>query len=83
MDKDKLIYKILQGKANVSFDDCVALLNALGFRLARRRGSHHIFVHPKIREIINIQNVSGKIKRYQLKQIARIVEKYGLTVADD
>jgi len=83
MRKDKLLDSILRGSANVSFADAVALLKALGFSLARRKGSHHIFKHPDIDELINIQDYSGKIKRYQLRQLVTIIERYGLTLGDD
>jgi hypothetical protein len=41
-------------------------------------GSHHIFVHPKIPDLINLQNVNGKVKPYQVKQFLKVVEKYNL-----
>lgn len=51
---------------------------SLGFALVRQIGSHRIFANPQFSELINIQEISGKKERYQLKQIARIIEKYGL-----
>lgn len=32
---------------------------AFGFRRARQRGSHHIFVHPDVPELVNLQDVDG------------------------
>lgn len=60
------------------FSEAVALVEALGFRLSRIRGSHHIFVHPKVRELVNLQEVSGKAKPYQIRQLLEIVERYNL-----
>lgn len=60
----------------------VALVEAFGFRLSRVRGSHHIFVHPQVRELVNLQNVSGKAKIHQIRQFLRLVERYNLTMED-
>ena len=56
----------------------VSLVESFGFRLSRRRGSHHIYTHPKVRELINLQEVGGKAKAYQVRQFLRIVERYDL-----
>ncbi|HFD38284.1 MAG TPA: type II toxin-antitoxin system HicA family toxin [Anaerolineae bacterium] len=32
----------------------VTLVEAFGFRLSRVRGSHHIFVHPNVRELVTL-----------------------------
>lgn len=45
----------------------INLLEAFGFALDRINGSHHIFIHPEIEEIINLQNVKGQVKPYQIK----------------
>ena len=55
----------------------------LGFRLARINGSHHIFTHPEIKELVNLQNVGGQAKPYQIKQFLRLVERYDLRMEDD
>jgi predicted RNA binding protein YcfA (HicA-like mRNA interferase family) len=60
------------------FSEAVALVEALGFRLSRIRGSHHIFAHPKVRELVNLQEVNGKAKPYQIRQLLEIVERYNL-----
>jgi len=39
---------------NVAFKDMLALMEGLGFRLSRVRGSHHIFSHPELREQVNL-----------------------------
>jgi predicted RNA binding protein YcfA (HicA-like mRNA interferase family) len=50
----------------------------MGFALARQAGSHHIFGHPTVDELINIQDVSGEAKPYQVRQFLRLVERYNL-----
>jgi predicted RNA binding protein YcfA (HicA-like mRNA interferase family) len=78
MKKEKLLSKIMSGMKNTSFNDMVKLVEAYGFHLDTINGSHHIFVHPKISEIVNLQNVKGKAKPYQIKQFLSLIEKYNL-----
>jgi len=54
-----------------------------GFHLSRVKGSHHIFVHPQVRELVNLQNVDGRAKPYQIRQFLRLVERYNLTMEDE
>lgn len=54
------------------------MLEALGFRLVRVSGSHHIFSATGVRELVNLQEVDGQCKPYQLRQISRLVERYNL-----
>ena len=68
MNKHKLLKRVLSGSRNVRFADFVTLIEAFGFRLSRVSGSHHIFVHPRIPELLNLQNVSGQAKPYQINQ---------------
>ena len=55
MNKRKLLEKVLSGSKNVSFHDMVALVEAFGFTLARSKGSHFMFTHPHIPELVNLQ----------------------------
>jgi len=81
--KRKLIQKLLFGSRNVSFSQAQAAVEAFGFHLSRISGSHHIYIHPDIPELINIQNVGGKAKPYQIKQFLDIVEQYNLELEDE
>jgi hypothetical protein len=60
----------------------VSLVQAFGFVLSRTRGSHHIFTHPEVPELVNLQEVSGYAKPYQIRQFFRLVERYNLTLGD-
>jgi hypothetical protein len=42
----------------------------------------HIFVHPDIPELVNLQSVKGQAKPYQVKQFLRLVERYDLKLED-
>ena len=57
--------------------DCAELF---GFHLARINGSHHIY--PDIPKLINLQDVDGKAKPYQVKQLLQLIERYNLQIED-
>ena len=79
VDERRLLIRLARGElANVAFPDVRRLMNGLGFELRRVSGSHHVFAHPDIRELINLQSVAGQAKPYQLRQLIRLVERYDL-----
>ena len=78
----KILAKILAGSRNVAFSDIVLLAEGFGFRLSRISGSHHIFVHSRISELLNLQNVNGQAKPYQVRQFMDLVERYNLELED-
>jgi predicted RNA binding protein YcfA (HicA-like mRNA interferase family) len=67
---------------NVRFRDLVRLAEAVGFVLARREGSHHAFSHPEVQELLNLQEVLGEAKPYQVRQLLRLIERYNLNLRD-
>jgi hypothetical protein len=83
MKKRKLLKKALTNPRNMRFKEMVTLLEAFGFRLSRVKGSHHIFVHPRVRELINIQDIDGQAKPYQVRQFLQLVERYNLELGDE
>jgi HicA-like toxin of HicAB toxin-antitoxin system len=78
MNEDKLLRAVLASPNNVRFSDMSSLADAFGFRLSRTRGSHHIFVHPDISELVNLQDVQGQATPYQVRQFLKLVERYNL-----
>lgn len=78
----KILEKVLAGSRNIAFNDFVLLVEGYGFHLSRVGGSHHIFVHPKVRELVNLQNVKGQVKPYQIKQFMELVERYNLRIEE-
>jgi len=67
---------------NIRFADLRRLLASLGFA-ERIKGSHHIYSRDGIAEILSIQPLSGGgAKPYQVKQVRRIVAKYGLKLPE-
>ncbi len=69
--------------ANVAFDDMRRLVEGFGFELRRVSGSHHVFTHPEIAELINLQAVRGQAKPYQIRQFLRLVERYDLKLESE
>lgn len=78
MNPRKVLRKILSGSKNIKFAEFVQLVESFGFHLSRSKGSHHIFTHPDVNELVNIQPVNGEVKPYQIKQFLKIVEEYDL-----
>jgi len=66
-----------QAEANIRFNDLRELLNSLGFE-ERTEGSHHVYSRDGIRELINLQREGSKAKVYQVRQVRKILLKYGL-----
>ncbi len=83
MKKRKLVAKVLSGSKNISFTDAGMFAELFGFRLARISGGHHIYVHTDIPELVNLQEVDGKVKPYQLKQLIQLIERYDLRMEAD
>jgi predicted RNA binding protein YcfA (HicA-like mRNA interferase family) len=79
----KLLEKALASAANLRFEEACTLARAFGFRLSRVSGSHHIFVHSSVRELLNLQDVGGKAKPYQIRQLLQLVERYNLSLGDE
>lgn len=73
MKKEKLLKKVLASPENIRFGDLVRLAEAYGFELARVSGSHHIFKHPDLMELLNLQDCRGQAKPYQIRQFLRLI----------
>ena len=76
----KLMWKVLGGRsdANIRFSELCQLLRALGFD-ERTKGSHHIFFRDGVEELVNLQEVGGLAKVYQVQQVRRIILRHGLS----
>jgi predicted RNA binding protein YcfA (HicA-like mRNA interferase family) len=84
MNRKRLLRRLASGALqNVAFSDMKSLAVGFGFRLDRVAGSHHIFVHSEISELVNLQEVKGQAKPYQIRQFLRLVERYNLRLEDD
>jgi predicted RNA binding protein YcfA (HicA-like mRNA interferase family) len=84
MKRKKLLKRLSEGHLrNVAFGDLVTMVEGFGFQLVRRSGSHHIFTHPDVTELVNLQDVKGEAKPYQIRQFLRLVEKYNLRLEEE
>lgn len=81
--KQKILRKLLSGSKNVAFSELVLCVESFGFALSRISGSHHIYSHPEVPEIINLQEVDGMAKPYQIRQFLQIVERYNLQMEEE
>ena len=82
MNPRKLLDKLLSGSRNIRFEEATRAAECFGFQLVRVNGSHHIFQHSEITELVNLQNVKGQAKPYQVRQLLKLVEKYDLQMGD-
>lgn len=82
MKKHKLLQKLLSGSKNICFSEAVSCAKAFGFELSRITGDHHIYVHPQVPELVNLQDVDGKAKPYQIKELLEIIERHNLHMED-
>jgi predicted RNA binding protein YcfA (HicA-like mRNA interferase family) len=83
MNRKKLLQKALSSPANFRFDEVCDLALAFGFHLSRVKGSHHIFAHPNVHKLLNLQEVKGKAKPYQVRQLLALVEEYNLSLGGE
>jgi predicted RNA binding protein YcfA (HicA-like mRNA interferase family) len=81
-DVQKTYAKVIRGRGSLPFRDLQRLLIALGFRLDRISGSHHIHLHPDVSRAINIQPVGKDAKPYQIRQLRDIIREFGLKFED-
>jgi hypothetical protein len=83
MNPRELLQEAIASPQNLRFEEACTLATAFGFRLSRVRGSHHIFVHPGVRELLNLQEVHGQAKPYQVRQLLELVERYNLMIGGE
>nr|MBC8362146.1 type II toxin-antitoxin system HicA family toxin [Candidatus Desulfatibia profunda] len=83
MNRRKLLKKIISGSKNIRFSDMINLVRGFGFEISRTEGSHHIFARPDIPELVNLQEVKGQAKPYQIRQFLKLVEKHNLKLEDE
>ena len=83
MNRKKILQKILAGSKSIRFSDMENLVQGFGFTLSRTGGSHHIFTRPDIPELVNLQNIKGQAKPYQIRQFLKLVETHNLKLKEN
>lgn len=71
---------VISGKSdnNINFNDFRNLIVDLGFEFVRQTGSHRQYFNDKINAFMNIQKDGSKAKGYEVRQLRKIISKYGL-----
>ena len=82
MHKHKLLEDLKSNPKNIRFEKLCRIAEAFGFQFKGGKGSHRIYLRKDINEMLNFQNVSGKAKPYQVRQLIKIIDKYNLTEED-
>ena len=82
MKLQKLLLKAINAPQNLRFAELMTLAGAFGYSLDRVKGSHHIMVHPQADRVLNLQEVGGKAKPYQVRQFLRDIEEFHLTMKE-
>jgi len=83
LNSHKLLRRALSSPANLRFEEACALARAFRFHLSRTIGSHHIFGRDGVRELLNLQEVQGKAKPYQVRQLLDLAERYNLPLGGE
>lgn len=78
----KLLAKAIESPASLRFRDLVFLAEAFGFEYCRGKGSHRIFKCEGVSELLNVQDVNGMAKAYQVNQLLGLVERYNLKLRE-
>jgi hypothetical protein len=83
MNKRKLLQKALTRPASLRFSELTLLAEAFGFECDRVSGSHHIYHRVGVPQLLNLQDVHGKAKAYQVKQLLALVETHDLALGEE
>lgn len=83
LTRRQLLLQAANPQHPMRFNECKALIEHFGFRLASMNRLHNVFVHDKVPELINLQNVDGMVKAFHVRQILNLIYKYQLRANDD
>jgi predicted RNA binding protein YcfA (HicA-like mRNA interferase family) len=75
---DAILAKVKSGHGRIQFRDFQKLLVRLGFRLDRTRGSHHVYVHPRVTRPLSVQPIGNEAKPFQVRQLKDMIAEFGL-----
>lgn len=78
----RLVRLARSNPGGLRFSDLCWLAEALGFVFQRQKGSHRIYAHDGLREIMNFQNDRGAAKAYQVRQFLACVDRNGLVLRE-
>ena len=71
---DDLHARARANPASLRFTEACTLAECFGWVLARQRGSHRIFQRPGSMHLLNLQDVNGMAKPYQVRQLLAAID---------
>lgn len=83
MERREAYENLKHNPKNVRFEDLCRVAEAFDFLFRGGEGSHRIYVRQGVMEILNFQNVGGKAKPYQVRQLLKVIEDYNLLEDED
>jgi predicted RNA binding protein YcfA (HicA-like mRNA interferase family) len=82
--KEKLLQRAKNNQKNIRFQDFCTLMIYFGFVLQRISGSHHLYQHPDIDEVMSVQpKKDGLAKAYQVRQFLSVIDANKLQLQED
>jgi len=73
-----LYFEVIFLVVPIRFEELCKAAEIFAFQFRGGKGSHRVYVREGVREILNFQNVDGKAKPYQVRQLLKVIEKYNL-----
>lgn len=75
----------MSGKSDndISDSEMMFFLRKIGFEYKRTSGDHFQFGFTGVPEQVNLQPRNSQIKPYQVQQVRKLVQKYGLGCDND
>lgn len=84
MRPSKLYNRLRKGHlVNVRFRDLQRMAGGFDLKLIRIRGAHHIYGHPELPIMVNLQAERGHAKPYQIRQLLGLIEEYRLSLEEE
>jgi len=75
--QEKLLRAIRNHPTNIRFADVCKAAELIGFNLRGQAGSHRTYARPGEPVLLNFQDIKGKAKAYQVRQLIEMMNKYG------
>lgn len=77
------IYQLaLRNPGGLRFHDLCRLAEAFGFDFQRQRGSHRVYAHEGLRELMIFQDDRSLAKAYQVRQLLGCIARNRLTLGE-
>ena len=74
-DRDTLFELARRNPAGLRFFEACRLAECFGWELSMRLWIHSLFKRPGATVLINLQNVRGMAKPYQVRQLVRAIKE--------